>query len=116
MPNGHKRTYRDVIGDLLDEEPELRHDREAVSERVGCSIRTANRYIKDWSGTRHIEWVMDRVTPSKSCKHCSYRDRCEVLDALELPVLCERVTRQEVKLAELAGTTEILETSREIKE
>ena len=97
-------TKTDLAIALLNERPELANDRKAVAEHIGCSPRTAKRYIIAWEGTRHIVWALDRVTDCRMCDQCDRRHECELLSELALvPMLCERVTEEDVELAELRG-------------
>jgi hypothetical protein len=104
--------YRPQVIYLLDQEPELADEPATVAERLGCSINTARTYINAWKETRHITWALDRVRRTTACGRCKQRDACEVLDALELPVLCEKVPESEVILAELNGMTDVMLASR----
>ncbi len=97
---------------LLSKAPELANDARVVADNVDCSVSTARRYINDWEATKHIRWEMDRVAPCQPCARCGHTERCHLLDALTLPVLCERVPEEELWLAELNGLRETLEAAR----
>ena len=105
-------TYRRETIDLLNANPDLAGDPDAVAEHVGCTSRSAERYIGCWEMTRDIEWALPRAARTRMCDGCSNRTVCEVLDALELPVMCERVPVGDVELAQLRGMEEYLVANR----
>lgn len=107
-------SYNSAVLDLLEQTPELGEDTHAVAERVGCSTDTARRYIQAWESTRHITWVGDRQCDTGKCEKCTHLTECRLLDALELPVLCERVTQADTVVAQLQGTLEALLAAREL--
>ena len=104
-------SYRETICELLDATPELANDARVVADYIGCHITTARRHIEAWENRR--DWAMDAVAPTKTCAHCEHKDECRYLDALDLPVLCERVTDDDLELIELQGTLDTLKASRE---
>ena len=106
-------SYRNEIIDLLNEEPGLAEDARVVADRVGCSTDCARRYIQSWQATSHIVWVLDRATQTRICKKCSSKYACRVLDALDLPVLCERVPKADLELAKLHELDDLVYQSRE---
>ncbi|MFW6116667.1 MAG: hypothetical protein ACOC6F_02975 [bacterium] len=107
-------SYREQVIHLLHERPELADQPHEIAERVGCSIKTVTMYVQAWEETKDIVWVLDRIRPTTACHRCKDRDVCEVLDALELPLLCERAPESELLLAELNDTTDLLLASRGI--
>lgn len=96
-------TYGDDTIALLNEHPELADDPKAVAKHLGCAPKTAERYITAWEATKHIKWALPAVVECKPCSQCNRQPECHALNELELPMLCERVTTDDVVLAELHG-------------
>ncbi len=107
------RSYRDAVLSFLNEHPETEGDPEAIAASVGCSVSTAYRHTRDWRATRHIAWAEDAVLERLGgCDGCEHVALCRWLDAQSLPLLCERVTEDDLVLAELQGLDGALEAAR----
>jgi hypothetical protein len=109
MPN--QWTCRRRIIALLDDEPDLQHDKHAVQARIGCSMKTVERSIQVWQAQKR-GWAYKAIAESRVCKRCKHRDVCHALDALGLPVLCENVPEEFVEMAAALGLLQVFEGSR----
>jgi len=99
---------------LLNEQPELADDPKAVAEHIDCSRNSARRYITTWEATKHIDWALDALTQCRTCKECIHLALCQELEPQLLHLPCERVTEDDLFLAQLEGTVLDLVDGREV--
>jgi len=102
-------TYGETITALLDEDPTWANRAKELSERIGCSYSTARHYINVWRQSQERDWVAPRVTKTRTCGGCSHRTTCELMVTYELPILCEKLCRDDIEAAERHGTIDLLE-------
>jgi len=103
-------TYGEQVFALLDNDPSL--DAPALAEQVGCAPNTARHYVNKWRAARSHDWVHGPLMETQMCDECPHRDECRTLQGLNLNVLCERVCKKDVELAERNGLLDVLEMSR----
>lgn len=115
MPNQYTETYTGRIHDLLERDPDLRHDKAALIERIGCSRTTVERAIRLWQcrSVQGRKWKYRAVVKTRKCARCEHEDVCRVLDAMGLPLLCENVPERTAELARGRGVLEVLVESRD---
>ena len=106
--------YRPAVTELLDDRPQLQHQIPDVADRVGCSYSTALRYVREWQSRRANRWIMEPAVQNqrRNCSDCPHRLWCQLLDACELNLLCERVSEPDAELARNRGTYWLLLESR----
>ena len=89
---------RERIINLLNEDPSLEHDPHELARLADCHVTSARKHIKNWNYTKHITWARERVLATRKCSRCDHEAECRSLDALALPLLCERVPAGDVAL------------------
>ena len=104
---------RERVINLLNENPDLEHDPHELARLADCHVTSARKHIKNWNYTKHITWARDRVVATKKCSRCEHEAECRSLDALGLPLLCERVPASDLELIELHDLMDVFEMSRE---
>lgn len=105
-------TYREDIFAALDAEPSRQDNKRKLAADIGCSYHTARYYVSQWHTMRR-DWAHDAVVGRDGCDGCPHVAVCWELYALDLPVLCERVTQDDVQTAERWAVLDAMRDARD---
>lgn len=106
-------SYREQVYEMLEDDPN-RAPRE-IAEEVGCALKTAKRYELAWRTGENMDIVLFPPVKNKGngihCGKCSQERVEECHDLVvnkRLHMLCEKITKQELRAAQERGLSYIL--------